>query len=101
MAFEEPPGVTPLAVFHPHVTPVGRTGRGFDFSVAPIEIAVGAERRLADEYDAAQKRGEVARVSDGRRFSKGEDLKPTVANIGLTNKQIHEARAVRSAARDA
>ena len=54
----------------------------------------------ADEYDAAaQERGEVATRSDGDRSSKAEGLKPTVADIGLTHKDIHihEARLVRDA----
>lgn len=53
-----------------------------------------AKRRLADEYDAAQERGEVAGSSDGRR-SDPERLKPTAADIGLSRKAIHEARKVR------
>jgi hypothetical protein len=36
-------------------------------------------------------------VSDGRRSSKAEDLKPTAKDIGLSHKQVHEARAVRDA----
>jgi hypothetical protein len=62
-----------------------------------LEIEALAKRRLADEYDAAQERGEVARVSDGRRSSKAEDLKPTAADIGLSHKEIHEARQIRDA----
>jgi uncharacterized protein YjiS (DUF1127 family) len=53
-------------------------------------------RRLADEYDAAQERGEVATQRDGRR-SKAEHLKPTTADIGLSRKEIHEARMIRDA----
>jgi hypothetical protein len=56
-----------------------------------------AKRRLADEYDAAQDRGEIASVGDGRRSSKAEDLKPTASDIGLTHKDIHEARKIRDA----
>jgi len=41
-----------------------------------------AKIRLADEYDAAQERGEVATQADGRR-SQTEHLKPTAADIGL------------------
>lgn len=62
-----------------------------------LDIEAGAKRRLADEYDAAQERGEVASVADGRRSSKAEDLKPTAENIGITHKQIHEARTIRDA----
>lgn len=61
------------------------------------EIQALAKRRLADEYDAAQERGEVASKADGDRSSKAEDLKPTVADIGLSHKDIHEARQIRDA----
>jgi hypothetical protein len=58
---------------------------------------VGAKHRLADEYDAAQERGEVASKSDGDRSSKAEDLKPTVSDLGITHKDIHESRLIRDA----
>jgi hypothetical protein len=55
------------------------------------------ERRLADEYDAAQERGEVASARDGKLGrSEPEHLKPT-AQIGLSRKDIHEARIIRDA----
>jgi hypothetical protein len=50
-------------------------------------------RRLTDEYDAAQERGEVA--SQGKP-STLEGL-ATTADIGLTHKDIHEARLIRDA----
>lgn len=49
-----------------------------------------AKRRLADEYDAAQERGEVAKAGDPRPST--AEGPPTAANIGLTHKDIHEAR---------
>lgn len=52
-----------------------------------------AKRRLADEYDAARERGEVA--GQGKP-SKAEGF-ATVADIGLTHKDIHEARTIRDA----
>ena len=52
-----------------------------------------AKRRLADEYDAAQERGEVA--GQGKP-SKAEGY-ATTADIGLTHKAIHEARQFRDA----
>ncbi|MER9965591.1 hypothetical protein [Mesorhizobium sp. M0060] len=55
--------------------------------------ASGAKRRLADEYDAAQKRGEV---SGQGKPSKAEGY-TTAADIGLTHKDIHEARIIRDA----
>lgn len=58
-----------------------------------LEIEAMAKRRLADEYDAAQERGDVAPQG---KPSKAEGL-VTVADIGLTHKDIHEARAIRDA----
>jgi hypothetical protein len=65
---------------------------------AGVLIEAGAKRRLADEYDAAQERGEVARNGDNLPRVSKHNSKPTAADIGLTNQQIHEARAVRDAA---
>lgn len=46
---------------------------------------------LADEYDAAQDRGEVA--SKGKPVNVlNQDIKATAQDIGLTRQQIHEAR---------
>ncbi|MGN6117759.1 MAG: hypothetical protein ACTHN2_19825 [Nitrobacter sp.] len=57
-----------------------------------------AKWRLADEYDAAQERGEVASAHDGKfGRSEPERLKPTAADIGLSRKDIHEARIIRDA----
>ena len=54
-----------------------------------------AKIRLAEEYTAAQERGEVAKRGDiGRgqnRSSRPEHLS-TAADVGLTGKQVHEAR---------
>lgn len=58
-----------------------------------LEIEAMAKRRLADEYDAAQLRGEVA--AQGKP-SDTEGL-ATVADIGLSHKDIHEARQIRDA----
>lgn len=63
-----------------------------------LEIESMAKRRLADEYDAAQERGEVASQRDGRRPSQVEG-QTTAAEIGLTHKEIHEARQIRDAER--
>lgn len=60
-----------------------------------LEIEAAAKRRLADEYDAAQDRGEVAA---GRPKSLPDgNTSATQANIGLTAKQVHEARQIRDA----
>lgn len=51
---------------------------------------------LADEYDAAQERGEVAHHGGGRNFkvTKGNVELPSEAALGLSRKDIHEARAI-------
>lgn len=51
-------------------------------------IEAQAKRRLADEYDAAQERGEVRRAGNS---STPEEL-VSAADLGLTHKDIHEAR---------
>jgi hypothetical protein len=55
----------------------------------------GAKRRLAEEYDAAQERGEV-KANGGDRTLPQEKSAPSAADIGLTHKDIHE-RLARSA----
>jgi len=66
-----------------------------------LEIEAKAKRRLADEYDAAQDRGEVAKPSHNLRH--GPDIpkenigKARAADAGLTAKEIHEAREIRDA----
>lgn len=59
-----------------------------------VEIEALAKRRLADEYDAAQERGEVAGPAGGGERSGRErsPLPATVTDLGLTRKQVHEAR---------
>ncbi len=60
-----------------------------------------AKRRLADEYDAAQERGEVAKSGDTLRNGPGVPKrnagKATAADVGLSRKEIHEARSIRDA----
>lgn len=56
-----------------------------------------AKRRLADEYDAAQEQGEV-RANGERSFSGAEKVGP--ADLGLTGKDIHEARLIREDSKD-
>jgi len=64
-----------------------------------LEIEARAKRRLADEYDAAQARGEVARGREGRGLSVARDNAQiaTAADLGLRRDQIHEARQIRDA----
>lgn len=59
-----------------------------------LEIEALANRRIADEYDAAQLRGEV-RAHGERRVSETETV--GFADIGLTAKAVHEARQIRDA----
>lgn len=68
-----------------------------------LEIEALAKRRLADEYDAAQERGEVASRggSGANQYNANvpdENISlPTVEDIGLTRKDIYEARQIRDA----
>ena len=62
-----------------------------------LEIEAGAKRRLADEYDAAQERGEVASRGGERSGLEHSVPAPSAADIGLSRKDIHEARIVRDA----
>jgi hypothetical protein len=54
-----------------------------------LRLTGGQIDRLADEYDAAQERGEVA--SQGKP-STTEGL-ATTADVGLTHKDIRDARS--------
>ena len=64
-----------------------------------LEIEARAKRRLADEYDAAQARGEVAKVGQYERANvENDNVSPaTAADLGLRRDQIHEARIIRDA----
>ena len=62
-----------------------------------VEIEAQAKRRLADEYDAAQDRGEVAGPRDGSAGRSSGERPAPVADLGLTRKAIHEARQIRNA----
>src|SRR5262249_27416829 len=65
-----------------------------------LDIKAPAKRRQADEYDAAQARGEVAKNGGyrGNQFGRvAKDNAATAADIGLTRPQIHEARQIRDA----
>lgn len=60
-----------------------------------LNIEARAKMRLAEEYDAAQERGEVRAANTGRSASALEA--PNVSAIGLTHKDIHDARQIRDA----
>jgi hypothetical protein len=64
-------------------------------------IEARAKMRLADEYDAAQARGEVQPRGGNRWLDVGGDnTKPaTAADLGLRRDEIHEARRLRDAER--
>lgn len=61
-----------------------------------LMIEARAKMRLAEEYDAAQDRGEVAGPTGNNLRSEAE-RKPTAADVGLTRKDVHEARQIRDA----
>jgi hypothetical protein len=62
-----------------------------------LTIEARAQSRLADEYDAAQERGEVQQHGgQGKRDIPDKNI-PPVTDIGLTSKQVHEARQIRDA----
>lgn len=67
-----------------------------------LAIRARAEMRLAEEYDAAQDRGEVATGNRSKDFGvDGKNAKPaTASDIGLRRDEIHEARKLRDAERD-
>ena len=62
-----------------------------------LEIESLAKRRLADAYDEAQERGEL--VSQGRPKNILDEnvFTTTLADAGLTAKEIYEARQIRDA----
>lgn len=62
-----------------------------------LEIEAQAKRRLADEYDAAQERGEVSSRGQRNDFLPEGEKVPTISDIGFTHKDIHEARLIRDA----
>lgn len=65
-----------------------------------LMIEARAKMRLAEEYDAAQERGEVVGAHNGaaKRVPDENAIAPaTAAEIGISRKDIHEARQVRDA----
>jgi hypothetical protein len=63
-----------------------------------LDIEAQAKRRLADEYDAAQARGEVGQ--SGARTDlvpNGNEVTPSAADLGISRKEIHDARQIRDA----
>ena len=68
-----------------------------------LRIEARAKERLADEYDAAQERGEVATHGGADRGNQHANVADrnvaTAADLGLRRDQIHEARRIRDAER--
>jgi phage N-6-adenine-methyltransferase len=65
-----------------------------------LAIQSRAKIRLADEYDAAQERGEVSGPKTGRPKSVEDDnafIETTAADLGLRRDEIYEARQMRDA----
>ena len=72
-------------------------GAAYRAQADALDIEAQAKRRLADEYDAAQERGEISvRGQHGSHVPDG-NMRGTVEDIGLTRKAIHEARQIRDA----
>ncbi len=61
------------------------------------EIEARAKARLADEYEAAQQRGEVKGHGGVRSKIPDENLAPSASDLGLKTKEIHEGRQFRDA----
>ncbi|MDG4903182.1 SAM-dependent methyltransferase [Mesorhizobium sp. WSM4962] len=62
-----------------------------------LEIESLAKRRLADEYDAAQHRGEVGKKGQRTDLVPAANKVPTAEEAGLSRKQVFEARQIRDA----
>jgi hypothetical protein len=61
-----------------------------------LEMESAAKRRLADEYDAAQERGEVA-TERPKSVGDGDTFQATASDLGLSRQDVHEARQIRDA----
>ena len=60
-----------------------------------LEIEANAKRRLATEYDAAQERGELKKA--GKPNCSSAEQLPGVEDLGISRKEIFEARQIRDA----
>ncbi len=58
-----------------------------------LAIRARAEMRLAEEYDAAQDRGEVRRANNEKTTSTAEAV--SAADLGLRRDEIHQAGKLR------
>lgn len=62
-----------------------------------LAIEAQAKRRLADEYDSAQARGEVQTLGRPKNLPDEKNSPASAADLGLSHKDIHEARVLRDA----
>jgi hypothetical protein len=63
-----------------------------------LEVEAEAQIRLAEEFDAAQQRGELASGGRPKTVRDENGLAPaTAADLGLSRREIHEARQLRDA----
>ncbi len=69
---------------------------GANVQADALRIISRAQIRLADEYDAAQERGEVARHGQKRSDISNGNIS---TDIGITSAEVHEARQIRDAER--
>lgn len=75
--------------------------RDLDRANALPALPCPSKRRLADEYDAAQAAGQVATPRDGNLGRSNGERPATAKEVGLTRKEVHDARQLRDAeARD-
>jgi N6-adenosine-specific RNA methylase IME4 len=64
-----------------------------------LAIEARAKLRLADEYDLAQQRGEVAGAGRPKTVPDENGFPATAAELGVSRRLIHEGRAIRDAER--
>lgn len=62
-----------------------------------LAIRARAEMRLAEEYDAAQERGEVHRHGGQVPMDVADPNIPSGSDLGIRRDEIHEARKMRDA----
>jgi len=77
----------------------GMVSLSYRLKADALAIEHQAACRLADEYDAAQERGEIKSNGGARNFTvpnENSEL-PNAADIGLSRKTVFEARQIRDA----
>jgi len=73
------------------------TGAANDTHADCLRIITRAEIRMANEYDAAQERGEVATVGKRSQAERLVEAPPSASDLGLSRKDIYTARQIRDA----